>query len=311
MAANLVRLAEGKDTVGIKIGDFAKAVSWDAKTGVLEIKDHAQFNQIVAQLENHADGLWDKGVLQKGAVAELNNIEKGTWQKIIHAQGLDKAGEIETGIDGHDEITPEQITDFEKSEMVQEAEKAIAEAEKAAPAETVEESEKLKKLKAIDRMKELRDKLGIPKEPVEGAGEVAKEELPPITPERLAKAKSTLLEQGFKSSEVDLILEKKLTIGKLLKEFPEGANKTEMYQEKLDEIDVPWDGQRGYGEFNRYWKLAERIREELPLINKSPEGKEMTIGEYFGKVGAGVGVEPEKVLPAEAPPTEKGVNVEI
>jgi len=397
MAANLVKLAEGNNIVGIKAEDFAKAVAWDAKTGVLEIKDHEQFNQIVAQLENHADELWDKDVLQKGAVADLNNIEKGTWQKIIHAQGLDKVGEIETGIEGHDEIKPEQITDFDKSEMVQEAEKAIEEAKGAVPPEPVEEVEKpiaeelppiteahlnkaklsliedygmtLGEAKAIfdekvsnllkipedwnkavqgefvdikhdgifssreykkywklasdirasepgpeememtigEYMAKVEAEVGVEPEgalppevsPEEAAVEAppeaeevekaAKEELLPITPEQLVKAKLNLLEQGFKSSEVDLILEKKLTIGKLLKEFTEGANKTEMYQEKLNEIDVPWDGQRGYGEFNRYWKLAERIREELPLIDKSPEGKEMTIGEYFGRVRPGAG----------------------
>lgn len=406
MAANLVKLAEGNDIVGIEAEDFAKAVAWDAKTGVLEIKDHEQFNQIVDKLENHADELWDKGVLQKGAVAELNNIEKGTWQKIIHAQGLDKAGGIETGIEGHDEIKPEQITDFDKSEMVQEAEKAIAEAEKAVPSEPVEEVEVAKeelppiteahltkaKLSLIEDYKMTpgeakaifdekvgnllkipenwtkavqgefvdikhdgmfssgeykkywqlaKDIRGIepgpaeiemtigeylakvdaetgvepegtlpPEVPPEGAAaetppeaeeveKATKEELPPITPEQLAKAKLNLLEQGFKSGEVDLILEKKLTIGKLLEEFAEGANKTEMYQEKLNEIDVPWDGQRGYGEFNRYWKLAERIREELPLIDKSPEGREMTIGDYFGRVRPG----------AEA--VKEGVNIEL
>ena len=122
MAANLVRLSEGKDTIGIKAEDFAKIVSYDVKVNSLKIIDHEQFNQIVDKLENHSDELWDKNVLQKGALTELHNIKKSSWLKIIHAEGMDKIGDIETGISGHDEIKLEQITDFDKSEMVQEVE---------------------------------------------------------------------------------------------------------------------------------------------------------------------------------------------
>lgn len=122
VAANLVRLSEGKDTAGIPSDSLKDILSWDEKTGKLEIEDYQAFNKLVKNLHTHADELWTNGVLQKGAAAHLDNIESETWKDIIHAEGLEKAGEIETGIEGRDNIAPDQIVDFENSEIVKEAE---------------------------------------------------------------------------------------------------------------------------------------------------------------------------------------------
>ncbi len=130
VAANLVRLSDGKDTAGIKVESLKDILSWDESSQKLEIKDYQSFNKLVEGLHSHADKLWTDGVLQKGATEHLGNIKNDTWQKIIRAEGLEKVGEIETGIEGHDDIKANQIVDFKNSAMVQEAEK-LAEAAQA------------------------------------------------------------------------------------------------------------------------------------------------------------------------------------
>ncbi|MBL7154986.1 MAG: hypothetical protein ISS88_00570 [Candidatus Portnoybacteria bacterium] len=303
MAANLVKLAEGNDIAGIEAEDFAEVVAWDAKTGILEIKDHVKFNQIVDDLEKHADGLWDRGILQKGTVAYLDDIKKDTWEKIIHAQGLDKVEEIETGIEGHDEIGLEQITDFDKSKMVQEAEEILEKAKGVVTGEELEKAmqqldemekkgaleEALKQLdetEKIQEIKTLEDALTQTKE-IEDAKKAmeALYEAEKIEAMLSAEAKSILIEKfGFTSGEVGRILDEKLTVGKLLEEIPRGISKTEMYHGHLEDMDLPWHGQAGYGEFGRYWKLAEGIRKELPLVDESVEAKEMTVGDLLRKI---------------------------
>jgi|GEM_PF-6534999 len=136
MAANLVRLSEGHGVAGISAEDFAKAISF--KDGVLEVKDHAVLNDILEKLKGHSDELWQKGVLQgKGAaITHIDNISKGNWLKIVHAEGLEKgldAGGGEVGaIMGHDNVTLEQIKDFSDSDLVKQA-SALAEAKAGGP----------------------------------------------------------------------------------------------------------------------------------------------------------------------------------
>jgi len=136
IAANLVKLAEGQNLadvdniLGVSATDFNNAATWDQAKNLLTIKNHDLFNKITESLESRADVLWNQGVLTKGVATYLNDIKPETWTEILHADSLDKIGDIETGITGHDSILPEQITDFDHSEMVKagdEAKRKIAE----------------------------------------------------------------------------------------------------------------------------------------------------------------------------------------
>lgn len=130
IAANLVKLAEGHNladvdnVAGISASDFNNAATWDKAKNLLTIKDHTAFNKIVENLESRSNTLWNQGVLKTGAVAYLNDIKPETWVETLHADSLDKIGDIETGITGHDDIIPSQITDFDNSEMVKAADEA-------------------------------------------------------------------------------------------------------------------------------------------------------------------------------------------
>lgn len=154
IAANLVKLAEGHNLadvdniLGVSATDFNNAVTWDQAKNLLTIKDHGLFNKITGSLESRADTLWDQGVLPKGATAYLNDIKPETWTEILHADSLDKIGEIETGITGHDSILPEQIADFDNSEMV----KASDEAQR----------------KITERLDTLRNEINANPEPIKG-----------------------------------------------------------------------------------------------------------------------------------------------
>jgi len=154
IAANLVKLAEGHNLAdvdnlsGISASDFNNAVTWDQAKNILTIKDHGAFNKIVENLGGRADTLWDQGVLQKGSVAYLNDIKPETWTEILHADPLEKVGDIETGIIGHDDITPNQITDFDNSEMVKTADEA--------------------QRKIAERLEALRNELNANPEPIKG-----------------------------------------------------------------------------------------------------------------------------------------------
>ncbi|MCX6757472.1 MAG: hypothetical protein NTZ44_01140 [Candidatus Nomurabacteria bacterium] len=123
-AANLVQLTEGNSVAGVDAQEFAKAVSF--KGGILEIKDHEKFNEILEKLSKHSDELWDKGALQgKGAaISYIDKISPKSWLKIMHADGLHELPDeahTPTGIIGHEGITAENIKDFHNSEMVQKA----------------------------------------------------------------------------------------------------------------------------------------------------------------------------------------------
>lgn len=118
MAANMVKLAEGNDVAGFKAEEFKDIATFDAKTGTLEIKDKVEFDAFISRLEAHSEELWDKGVLQKGAVAYLDNISNKNWLDMVHADKV-------PGIEGHDNVTQEQIEDFSKNQMVQDAEAKV------------------------------------------------------------------------------------------------------------------------------------------------------------------------------------------
>lgn len=124
MAANMVGLSEGHNMLGIDANEFKSAVSFDPKTGVLEVKDHVKFNSIVEQLKIKADESWDKGILQSkgGAITYIPKINKEGWLNIMHAKGLVKTPDgVPTGIDGHPAVTLEKIHDFNESPLVKNA----------------------------------------------------------------------------------------------------------------------------------------------------------------------------------------------
>lgn len=130
VAANLVKLAEGENILGINANEFKKVIEWNVDTNELIIKDHAKFNEIVGELNAHAQKLWNDEILQKEAVAYLDDIEKNTWEDIIKANGLEEQ------VEGHDEITSDKIMDFKDSEMVKKANKIIEEAQETVAVET-------------------------------------------------------------------------------------------------------------------------------------------------------------------------------
>ena len=119
MAANLVALSEGKGVAGLDSDDVKKIfeVTKSGGSQSLEIKNHDEFNKLVGKLNKHADGLWEKGILQKGAAGYID-MKKDTWEDIIEANGL------EDHVEGY-EVEPGQIQDFEKSDMVNDAEKLL------------------------------------------------------------------------------------------------------------------------------------------------------------------------------------------
>ncbi len=264
MAANLVKLAEGHNVAGIDHEDFAKAVAWDAKANSLEIKDYAQFNQMADKLESHADRLWQEGVLQKGAVAYLNDIRKGTWEKIIQAEGLAKAGEVETGVEGHDEITADKITDFDKSEMVQEAEKALKEAQ-----------QKAAELTEGDEAQQLADKMT--EETKTEAMEEKLAELPtPVSEAQFNNARLNLMDTyGMTPGESKAIFEE--TIGNLLKNTPE--NLADIKDRFGPDLDLKHDGLFSYGEYKKYCEMANNFR----ALKPTPEEMDMTVGEFLAR----------------------------
>jgi len=309
IAANLVKLAEGRDVAGIDHGDFAKVVSWDAKTNSLEIRDYTQFNQMVDKLEDHADKLWQRDVLQKGAVAYLDDIKKGTWERIIHAQGLDKAGETETGIEGHDEVTADKITDFDKSEMVQEAEKTLEEVKAAVSPEVAEQidemvqKEELSPHEAIERAK----KIGIAEEPIAGPeaeekeairireeAEKAAEKLEPLAEAQLDKVRLNLMDTyDMTLGESEAIFSE--TIGNLLKNTPEDL--ADIRERFGPDLDLKHDGWFSFGEYKKYCELANDVR----TFGPKPEEMDMTVGEFIAK----------KLSPEFEGAKEEAINIEL
>ncbi|MCK4539686.1 hypothetical protein KAU09_00855 [Candidatus Parcubacteria bacterium] len=137
VAANLTKMAEGKlnSIKGVDISEeMQNSFSFDKKTGQLEIKNYAEFNKLVEGLHAHAEDLWDKGVLQKGAAAYLDRIKGETWQDIIEANGLEKQ------VEGHDDLDVE-IKDFKDSEMVKVAKAEMEKAEMPEEEEALQEVE--------------------------------------------------------------------------------------------------------------------------------------------------------------------------
>ncbi len=127
VAANLVKLSEGRNVLGASTSAFKDSFSFDKSTGILKIVDHTKFNNLMNVLEKHSEELW-KGNKLGGATGELSNIKTDTWLKIAHADDIEKAigadgKEFATGIHGHDDITKEKITDFHRSDIVEGARK--------------------------------------------------------------------------------------------------------------------------------------------------------------------------------------------
>ena len=124
VAANLVKLAEGHNVLGVSADHCG--FEYDSAKGILKITNHAEFNKNLEILEKHSNILWKSGGL-KGALGEIDNIKPGTWLHIAHADGLDKVHdiasgqEVSTGIVGHDNLDQNNITNFQKSDLVEKA----------------------------------------------------------------------------------------------------------------------------------------------------------------------------------------------
>jgi hypothetical protein len=121
VAANLVKLAQGGGIREAGISVEQAHVAFEVAGDKIIIKDYSKFNELVKQLHTHAGKLWERGVLQTGAQKYIGDIKTDTWEKIIKAEGLEK------DVEGHDEITKEQIEKFARETH---SEKAIGEKHK-------------------------------------------------------------------------------------------------------------------------------------------------------------------------------------
>ncbi len=183
MAANMVELSKGHGILGINPDDFAKAVHFDHSTGVLEIKDHVKFNEIVDELKGKADTSWDSGVLQsKGAaISHIQDIHKESWVDIMKAKGLVHTPDgTATGIEGHPGVTLDKIINFENSTLVKAA--SIAQIsnpglEELTPVDTTE----LPKIEGLP-----------PKESMENTTAPRSEERTNLTPEQQEEQNNTI-----------------------------------------------------------------------------------------------------------------------
>ncbi len=104
ISQNLLELFKGHNIMDVKASDLAAAAHFDPATGQFEVTDHAKFNAVVGKLEGIADKAWDQGVLQTGAEHFVGKVTNQGWEKILHAEHLDKVGDVDTGITGHDDI---------------------------------------------------------------------------------------------------------------------------------------------------------------------------------------------------------------
>jgi hypothetical protein len=149
MGANLVKLAEkdGKGKVaGIEAAKFKEVCTYDAKTGKLDIKDRAGFDEVLNRLETKANENWDNGKLKTGAAEWIGNIKQATWLDIAKGKGLNEGfvavdengkeiGDRFGMIRGHDGLEKEDIEKFKKYEhKVAKKDKVVAPAENIAPA---------------------------------------------------------------------------------------------------------------------------------------------------------------------------------
>lgn len=130
IGANLVKLAEkdGKGKVaGVEAAKFKEVCSYDAKTGKLDIKDRAGFEQVLSDLEANADKLWESGKLKAGAGKWIGNIKQATWLDIAKGKGLNEGfvavdengkeiGEQFGMIKGHEGLEKDDIEKFKKYE---------------------------------------------------------------------------------------------------------------------------------------------------------------------------------------------------
>ncbi len=114
IAANLVKLSEHHGVPGVSSEDFDRVASF--KDGVLQVKDHVGFNQLLDKLQTHSDELWDKGTLQGhgAAISQIKNITHDSWLKIGHADGMPH-----DVVAGHSDIT--DVKNFGDSEFVKKA----------------------------------------------------------------------------------------------------------------------------------------------------------------------------------------------
>lgn len=131
VAANLVKLAEGKNVASFKADAFKKACTYNAKTGEVDVVDYAALNEIIEKLNDRAEKAWESGELKdvSGAAGRIGDIRGETWLKIGHADGLkdgfvdvdengkEIAGSKESGvIDGHETLEKDDIAKFQKHE---------------------------------------------------------------------------------------------------------------------------------------------------------------------------------------------------
>jgi len=300
MAANLVRLSEGKDTIGLEADKIKEIFTLDQKTGVLEIKKHSEFNELLEKLEKHSDSLWEKGVLQKGALAHIDNIKPEAWEKMLHANEIEKAGNIETGITGHDDITTEKIPGFENSETVKAAESALEQKETVAKIaqgisgdiettpsgagafmegmekhfEDIESEETEARETKEPQFEE--ESLNEGEEPPKPEPE---KETTPTTPEKIA-TEGLIKEIGFTKEEYTAI--ENVTIGRLFVELKESLELPDneignFWSEKGGGIDLKHEGDYDIKEFKKHLALAKKIRSILPDGQLDPDTAQLSI----------------------------------
>lgn len=134
MAANMVKLAEGVGVAGVSAQRFGELATFDEDSDSFHVKDYAAFRQeILAPLQDHGQELWDADKLDNVAEGEIGKIQKATYLARLHADTLERFG-----LEGHDDITAEDIEDFPKPPQEDAALRNITEGAPARAAELVE-----------------------------------------------------------------------------------------------------------------------------------------------------------------------------
>ncbi len=115
IANNMDRLGHGHDVAGFKAADYKDVFKVDWKTGQIDIMKPEEFNELRSELIKHA------GAIDLKEVEKFSQLQsEETILKIVHADGMHEVVDadgntIETGVEGHPDVTAEEIHDMHES----------------------------------------------------------------------------------------------------------------------------------------------------------------------------------------------------
>ncbi len=109
IADNMAELGQGRDVAGFKAADYKDVFKVDWKTGQIDILKPEEFNELRSELIKHA------GAIDLKEVEKFSQLQsEETILKIVHADGMHEVVDadgntVETGIEGHPDVTAEEI----------------------------------------------------------------------------------------------------------------------------------------------------------------------------------------------------------